>query len=127
MATLTPTLTLASTDLSSDELNFTVTKELTTGQDYRALARVKVLEPTIKDTPQERHRKFKSIFLSLPSEQKAIIEEAYKSERGASIHEVNMLDEVKGDYQAGIVKYIEMFGQEDKEFLNLKKIVERGF
>ena len=95
--------------------------------DYRALARVKVLEPTIKDTPQERHRKFKSIFLSLPSEQKAIIEEAYKSERGASIHEVNMLDEVKGDYQAGIVKYIEMFGQEDKEFLNLKKIVERGF
>ena len=42
MAKLTPTLTLASTDLSSDELNFTVTKELTTGQDYRALARTTV-------------------------------------------------------------------------------------
>jgi hypothetical protein len=42
MATLTPTLTLASTDLSSDELNFTVTDSLTTGQDYRALARTTV-------------------------------------------------------------------------------------
>ena len=42
MAKLTPTLTLASTDLSSDELNFTVTKELTTGQDYRVLARTTV-------------------------------------------------------------------------------------
>ena len=29
MATLTPTLTLASTDITSDELNFTVTKGLT--------------------------------------------------------------------------------------------------
>tara|TARA_R100000278_G_C5411224_1_gene143155 strand:+ start:126 stop:515 length:390 start_codon:yes stop_codon:yes gene_type:complete len=42
MATLTPTLTLASTDLSSDELNFSVTDSLTTGQDYRALARTTV-------------------------------------------------------------------------------------
>ena len=42
MATLKPTLTLASTDLSSDELNFTVTDSLTIGQDYRALARTTV-------------------------------------------------------------------------------------
>ncbi len=42
MATLTPTLTLASTDLSSDELDFTVTDSLTIGQDYRALARTTV-------------------------------------------------------------------------------------
>lgn len=95
--------------------------------DYRTLARVKVLEPTIKDTFEERNRKFKSIFLSLPSEQKAIIEEDYKARFGTNIHEVKLPNEVVGDYQAGIVKYIEMFGKEDKEFLSLKKIVERGF
>jgi len=95
--------------------------------DYRTLARVKVLEPTIKDDPQERHRKFKAIFLALPSEQRSILEEDYKARLGQSIHEVNMYNELKGDYQAGLVKYIEMFGQEDKEFLTLKKIVERGF
>ena len=38
MATLKPTLTLFSSDISSDELNFTITDSLTTGQDYRALA-----------------------------------------------------------------------------------------
>ena len=42
MATLKPTLTLFSSDISSDELNFTITDSLTTGQDYRALARTTV-------------------------------------------------------------------------------------
>ena len=42
MATLNATLTLASTDLSSDTLNFTVTDALTTGQDFRALSRITV-------------------------------------------------------------------------------------
>ena len=42
MATLNATLTLASTDLSSDTLNFTVTDALTTGQDFRALSRTTV-------------------------------------------------------------------------------------
>ena len=42
MATLKPTLTLFSNDVSSDELNFTITDSLTTGQDYRALARTTV-------------------------------------------------------------------------------------
>ena len=44
MATLKPTLTLQSDagDLSSDELNFTVTDSLTIGQDYRAIARTTV-------------------------------------------------------------------------------------
>lgn len=42
MATLNATLTLASTDLSSDTLNFTVTDALTTGQDFRTLSRTTV-------------------------------------------------------------------------------------
>jgi hypothetical protein len=42
MATLTPTLTLVSTDLGSDELNFSVTNSLTVNQDVIMPSRVKL-------------------------------------------------------------------------------------
>ena len=42
MATLTPTLTLASTDATSDPLNFTVTDSLTVGEPAISLARQSV-------------------------------------------------------------------------------------
>ena len=42
MATLNATLSLASTDLSSDTLSFSITDALTTGQDFRALSRTTV-------------------------------------------------------------------------------------
>jgi hypothetical protein len=42
MGTLTTTLTLASTDISSDAISFSVTDALSTGQDLRTLSRVVV-------------------------------------------------------------------------------------
>tara|TARA_R100000654_G_scaffold66369_1_gene94550 strand:+ start:74 stop:463 length:390 start_codon:yes stop_codon:yes gene_type:complete len=42
MATLKATLSLSSTDVSSDALSFSVTDSLTTGQDLRTLSRVVV-------------------------------------------------------------------------------------
>lgn len=42
MATLNATLSLASTNLSSDTLSFSITDALTTGQDFRALSRTTV-------------------------------------------------------------------------------------
>ena len=43
MATLTPTLTLVSTDVSSDTLNLTVTDSLTVGAPLQSVSRVSVL------------------------------------------------------------------------------------
>ena len=43
MATLTPTLTLASTDYGSDSLNFTVTKGLTTTSPSVGVSRASIL------------------------------------------------------------------------------------
>ena len=40
MATLTPTLTLASTDATSDEINFTVTDSLTVAAPHNGLSQV---------------------------------------------------------------------------------------
>ena len=42
MATLTPTLTLVSTDAFSDELNFSVTDSLTTGTPSQGLTKVTI-------------------------------------------------------------------------------------
>ena len=41
MATLTPTLTLVSTDVTSDELNFSVTDSLTVNQKVIAPSKIK--------------------------------------------------------------------------------------
>ncbi len=42
MATLKPTLTLTSTDLASDELNFTITTNLTVTSPYNGLSRTTI-------------------------------------------------------------------------------------
>ena len=50
MATLTPTLTLASTDAASDELNFTVTKALTVGPPAIGVSKVAIAVAGGSDT-----------------------------------------------------------------------------
>ena len=49
MATLTPTLTLASTDYGSDALNFTVTDSLTTGEPTTGISRQSIATGSAQD------------------------------------------------------------------------------
>tara|TARA_B100000424_G_scaffold133896_1_gene101512 strand:- start:111 stop:476 length:366 start_codon:yes stop_codon:yes gene_type:complete len=49
MATLTPTLTLASTDYGSDSLNFTITKGLTVGEPTTGLSRQSIATGSAQD------------------------------------------------------------------------------
>ena len=49
MATLTPTLTLASTDYGSDALNFTVTDSLTTGEPTTGVSRQSIATGSAQD------------------------------------------------------------------------------
>ena len=92
--------------------------------EYRTLSRVKVLQPLMNDTPVDRNRKLKAIFISLPAEKRDIVTERYKHNTGESLYMHKNHDKTKGDYLKGIEYYIEMFGKDDQEFLALGKDVK---
>ena len=92
--------------------------------EYRTLSRVKVLQPLVNDTPVDRNRKLKAIFISLPSEKRDIVTERYKHNTGESLYMHKNHDQTTGDYLKGIEYYIQMFGKEDQEFLALRKDVK---
>jgi hypothetical protein len=94
--------------------------------EYRTLARVKVLQPLITDTPADRNRKLKAIFISLPTEKREQVTERYKHNFGESLYMHENHDKTTGDYLKGIEYYIEMFGSEDQEFLPLRKDVKQS-
>ena len=94
--------------------------------EYRTLSRIKILQPLINDTPVDRNRKLRSIFISLPSEKREIVTERYKDKYGESLYTHKNNNKTKGDYLEGIKFYIEMYGDTDQEFLPITKKVKKS-
>ena len=96
----------------------------------RTDARKMVLTPLDIDDEVTLNRKFKAIFVGLPTSRRELIEEKYEKKFGKSIYEARpegfQNSELKGDFQEGLSMYLYQYSDDlGKDFLPFKSLVEK--